>query len=42
VTQYVWFNIAVFTISLITMIYGSLKYRKYLYFKNGKLTSWQD
>ena len=23
-------------------IYGSLKYRKYLYFKNGKLTSWQD
>ena len=26
VTQYVWFNIAVFMISLITMIYGSLKY----------------
>ncbi len=23
-------------------IYGSLKYRKYVYFKNGKLTSWQD
>ncbi|WP_089894359.1 hypothetical protein [Kriegella aquimaris] len=26
VTQYVWFNIAVFTVSLITGLYGSLRY----------------